>query len=163
MRGRRFGIDWGEAIVPGIALVFGVAFFLQTTDAPLDALFWPLITAAAVLAFWLFTVKAFVFRHPSRQTDRPAWPATPSPAFGRSAGRVVLILTASVAYLLLIPHLGFSVTNFVFMVAVFRGLGSRRWVLNLVVAAGIALFLHLALVALMKLELPQLVIGGLAL
>jgi hypothetical protein len=63
--------------------------------------------------------------------------------------------------LLLISHLGFTLTNFTFMLVVFRGLGGRRWGQNLAVAAGIAIFLHLALVVLMKQELPRLTIGGL--
>ena len=162
MRGRKFNIDWGEALIPAIVLSFGIAFFLQTVDAPLDALFWPLITAAAVLVFWLFTVKAFAIRHRAEKTDQSPPPAKLFSPPDRTTGRVGLILASSIGYLLLIPYLGFTLTNFFFMLVVFRSLGSRRWLQNLAVAFGIALFLHVALVVLMKQELPQLVIGGLA-
>ena len=160
MNDRRRHIDWEQAIVPAITLAFGAAFFFQTTDAPLDALFWPLATAGTVLAFWLAIVRKFVLVRRREVSAPPAAAAAP-PA--RTIRRIALILSASVGYLLVIAHLGFTLTNFAFMLVVFRGLGSRRWAQNLAVAAGIALFLHVALVVLMKQELPRLAIGGLTL
>ena len=161
MRDRRRHIDWGETIIPAMALSFVLAFFLQTADGPLDALLWPLFTAGVVLIFLFFIVKQFVLARRAEKSIPAAPEGPPLSLAERSTRRVGLILSASVGYLLLIPHLGFTLTNFAFMLVVFRSLGSRRWGQNLAVAAGVALFLHVALVLLMKQELPRLTIGGL--
>ncbi|MFH1982598.1 MAG: tripartite tricarboxylate transporter TctB family protein [Pseudomonadota bacterium] len=160
MKERKIHIDWAEAIVPGIALFFGVAFFYQTTDAPKDALFWPLITAGTTLVLWFLALKRFVVQRRCEDTGPSPLAATPAVTSYRTKARIALILSAAVGYLVLIPFLGFSVTNFLFMLVVFRGLGSRRWGQNMAVAAGIAIFLHVALVVLMMQELPRLVIGS---
>lgn len=159
MQKRGFGMDLGEAVVPVITLVFGAAFFIQTTDAPMDALFWPLITAAITGGFLLAIIHSFVLKRPDQKTGAPA-PGRFSVS-NLLKGRVALILYASVGYLLLIPYLGFTLTNFVFMLVVFRSLGSKKWGQNLAVGAGISLFLYLALVVLMKQELPTLAVGNL--
>lgn len=163
MNHRSVKIDWGEAIIPAIAMLFGIAFFWQTMDAPKDALFWPFITAGVTLVFWFFAVRRFVVHRRSKMTTGSEPAATPSLPTVRTRGRIALILSTTIGYLLVIPHLGFLLTNFVFMLVVFRGLGSRRWRQNLAVAAGIAILLHVALVVLMKQELPRLSIGGLTL
>ncbi len=46
------------------------------------------------------------------------------------------------------------------MILIFRLLGSKKWVQNIVVALVITLFLHLALVIFLKMSLPQLSIGN---
>jgi len=151
-------IDLGEAIVPGLGLLFGGAYFLQTTDAPADALYWPILTALVAGPLWLAVVLSFVWvrREESRPRPRLGWLWGP----GR---RVSFILAASIGYLLVIPWLGFSLTNFVFMLAVFRGLGGRKRWTNTAVALGITVFLHVALVVLMKQSLPQLELGWISL
>jgi hypothetical protein len=149
-------IDLGEAVVPAIGLVFGVSFFLQTRDAPTDAMQWPYLTAAAVLLLWLPILIKFVLKKETSSGKLSfSW-------IWRDGRRAVFIFCASVVYLILMPHLGFSLSNFFLLLIVFRGLGGQSWIRNVSVAMGIALFLHLALVVFMQLSIPQLTIGGIS-
>ena len=148
-------INWGEAVVPGIGLLFGIAYFIQVTDASWVALYWPVLIAAISGLLWLMIVLSFVFSK-GEQARRDQF----SLSWLREKGRKVsLIFLASIGYLLVIPYLGFSFTNFSFMILVFRCLGSKKWAQNLVVALVITLFLHFALIVFMKMSLPQLTIG----
>ncbi len=149
-------INWGEALVPGIGLLFGIAYFIQVTDASWVALYWPVLIAAMSGLLWLMIVLSFVF-----SKGEQARSGHFSLSWLREKGRKVsLIFMASIGYLLVIPYLGFSITNFCFMILVFRSLGSKKWVQNLVVALVITVFLHFALVVFMKMSLPQLTIGS---
>ena len=145
----------GEAVVPGIAVAFGISYFIQTADAPEVALFWPAVTATvAGLLLLVVCVQAFLKR-PSAAVDSKQ----PQEKQGRIF-RPALILAGPLGYLFMLPYLGFSLANFIFMLCLFRGLGSAKWGRNLLVAAVIAAFLHLALIVFMKLSLPRLVVGG---
>jgi hypothetical protein len=148
-------INWGEAVVPGIGLLFGIAYFLQVTDASWVALYWPVLIAAISGFLWLVIVLSFVFSK-GEQVRRDRFSLSWIWEKGR---KVSLIFLASIGYLLVIPYLGFSLTNFCFMILVFRSLGSRKWAQNLVVALVITVFLHVALIVFMKMSLPQLSIG----
>ena len=150
------GIDWGEAVVPAIGLLFGVSFFLQTGDAPEDAMQWPYLTAAAASLLWV----PIVFKFVRSRVTRPE--KIPIERLWRNNRRVVFIFCAPVGYLLLMPYIGFTIANFFLLLIVFRGLGGKRWIRNISVAFVIALFLHLALVVFMQLSLPQLTIGPFA-
>jgi hypothetical protein len=148
-------INWGEAVVPGVGLLFGIAYFLQVTDASWVALYWPVLIAAISGILWLMIVLSFVVSK-GEQVQRDRF----SLSWVREKGRKVsLIFLASIGYLVVIPYLGFSLTNFCFMILVFRCLGSRKWAQNLVVALVITVFLHFALIVFMKMSLPQLSIG----
>jgi hypothetical protein len=148
-------INWGETIIPALTLLFGIAYFLQTLDAPKIAIYWPIIIAAVVGILWLSVLVQFVFVK-KELSDRPR----PSLLIilGESR-RPFLILFGSIGYLLFVPWLGFSLSSFCFMLILFRGLGSHKWILNLSVALGITVFLHVALIIFMKLSLPQLNLG----
>jgi len=148
-------INWGETTVPLLALVFGIAYFLQTRDAPAIALYWPIIIAVVAGLLWIAVVVQFIFlkRDVTRQSR------TNLSEVINNSKRPGLILFGSVGYLLAVPWLGFSLSNFFFMLIIFRGLGSRRLLQNIIVAAGITAFLHIALISLMKMSLPQLNLG----
>lgn len=149
-------IDYGEAVVPVIGLVFGISFFLQTGDAPADAMQWPYLTAGTALLLWLPILFKFVLKRetPSGRIQI-SW-------FWRDGRRVVFILCAPLVYLLLMPHLGFSLSNFLLLLMVFRGLGGKSWIRNVSVAVVISLLLHLALIVFMQLSIPRLTVGGIS-
>lgn len=146
-------VNRGELVVPGIALVFTAAFFWQTYAGPRKALYWPIIVAVVFGLFWVLAVAKFIFAQPVAPVEKK------SGGLQARYGRAFLIGGGSIVYVILVPYLGFTISSFLFMLAVFRGLGSRRWVMNILVGAGIAAFLHVALIVLMKMTLPQLHLG----
>ena len=156
MAASRRAVNWGEAIVPGIALLFGAAFFFQTYAGPSKALYWPIIVAVVFGVFWLLAVIKFLFMTPTE-------PAAPddkkSGGIVARYGRSLLIGGGALVYVILVPYLGFTVGSFLFMLAIFRGLGSRKWLTNILVSIGITAFLHVALIVLMKMSLPQIQLG----
>lgn len=155
MSKQRRTINWGEAVVPGVGLLFGIAYFIQVTDASWVALYWPVLIAAVSGLLWIVIVLSFVFSK-GEQARRGQFSLSWLWGEGR---KVSMIFLASIGYLLVLPYLGFSLTNFCFMIVVFRSLGSRKWIQNIVVALVITLFLHVALIVFMKMSLPQLSMG----
>lgn len=155
---RKYKVNWGEAIVPGIALAFGMAFFLQTRDAPPAVMYWPVIAAVLTGILGILIIFRFVVG-----TTREAVAVAPKgmAAKMREAKKPGVVFLCSTAYLAALPYVGFSICNILFMLAVFRGLGGRKWVLNIFVALGLTIFLHLILIVLMKMNMPRLDIGWL--
>ncbi len=149
-------IDWGEAVVPGIGLLFCLAYYIQTWNAPRSAMFWPIMVSVVAGLFWVLVVVKFLFvrRPTASESQQLTWPG-----FKKRYGRLLLIGLGAIGYVTAVPYIGFSISNFIFMQVIFRGLGSRRWATNVAVALGITLFLHVALIVLMKLSLPQLTLG----
>jgi hypothetical protein len=152
---RKKSINWGESIVPLLALAFGAAYFFQTRDAPIVALYWPIIIGIVAGSLWIAVVVKFAFfkKDVTRQTR-----GNLSDIIAKSH-RTAIVLVCSAGYLIAVPWLGFSLSNFIFMLVLFRCLGSQRWLQNCAVALGIAVFLHVALITFMKLSLPQLNLG----
>jgi hypothetical protein len=148
-------IRWNETIVPGIALLFVIAYFVQTRDAPAIAIYWPVITAVGGGILW----GAILLRYVLLKRDTSPRNLPVERIFIQEMGRPGIVLVSSIVYLIAVPRLGFSVSNFVFMLLLFRGLGSLQWAKNFQVAIGITVFLHLALIMFMKLTLPQLNLG----
>ncbi len=148
-------INWGETVVPGIGLLFAIAYFIQVTDASWVAIYWPALIASVVGVLWIMILFSFAFPK-AEQADRRRFSLS---WLWRKGRKVSMTFLASIGYLLVLPYLGFSLTNFCFMILVFRSLGSKRWIQNIVVALIITLFLYFALVVFMKMSLPQFTIG----
>lgn len=141
-----------EAIVPGIALLFGIAYFLQTTDAPWVAIKWPYALAALTFVLWLGVVACYLF------TRRDAASAEAKAAGSRM--KAVIILVAPLVYIASMPWLGFALSSLIFLTLLFRALDGRSWVINLSVAFVITAFLYVAMILLMQMSLPRLEIGS---
>lgn len=148
-------INWGETVIPALSLLFGIAYFLQTSDAPKIAIYWPVIIAGLVVILWLSVLIKYVFVA-EKPPERPKLRLS---KINNASRRPLLILIGPMGYLLFLPWLGFSLSNFCFMLIIFRGLGSRKWLQNLLVAIGITLFLHFALIVFMGLSFPRLSLG----
>ena len=148
-------VNWGETVVPGIGLLFAIAYFIQVTDASWVAIYWPVLIAGVLGVLWLVIVFSFILPQ-AEQADRKRFSLSWLWGEGR---KVSIIFLASIAYLLVLPYFGFSLNNFCFMILIFRSLGSKKWIQNIVVALVITLFLHFGLVVFMKMSLPRLTIG----
>lgn len=147
----------GEAIIPVITIGFGISYFIQTADAPKGTLFWPAATASLAGLLLIVIVLKFIIKQP-----KTIEPELSEKEISHSIIRPALILIGPLCYLFVLPFLGFTLANFIFMLVLFRCLGSINWIRNLIVASVIASFLHLALILFMKLSLPRLVLGGTA-
>lgn len=145
----------GEAIIPGITIGFGISYFIQTVDAPNGTLFWPAATATLTGLFLIVIVLKFIIKQPKTTNLELS-----EKEISHSIIRPALILIGPLCYLFALPFLGFTLGSFIFMLFLFRGLGSTNWIRNFIVAAAIASFLHLALIFFMKLSLPRLVLEG---
>lgn len=150
-------VNWGEAVVPGLALCFAMAYLYQTWDGPPGALYWPMGVAGVLAVLWIMVIVMFVVERNNGDKEGFDWAAV-KPKIARPA----MILLGPAAYLAVIPFTGFSIGSFLFLLLLFRGLGGRSWVVGIAVGAGVTLFLHVTLIVLMNLSLPRLSIGGLA-
>lgn len=141
----------GEAIIPGISLIFGIWYFIQTRDASLTAIKWPYIIAALSGILWLGVVFFFVFT--SRET------VSVEPLQKNGMSKIILIFLAPVIYIWIMPYIGFGIASFLFLMILFRLLGGRSWIRNGGAALSITLFLYVSMILLMKMSLPRLIIG----
>lgn len=142
----------GEAIIPGLALAFAIAYFIQTMDASMVAIRWPYMIAGLTGVLWLCVVAFFLFDDPdSRPKSKPN---------SGDAWKVAIILLAPLAYIASMSFIGFGISSFVFLNVLFRLLGGTSWIRNLLIAFAITTFLYVSMVVLMKMSLPRLVIGS---
>lgn len=147
---KRFNLE--EAIIPGISLVFGIAYFVQTSDASWVAIKWPYALAALTAVLWLGVVAVYVFSRPvgDKTSERKM-----------SGGfKPLIILAAPILYIVLMPYLGFALSSLLFLTLLFRSLGGRSWVRNFLIALTITAFLYVAMILLMQMSLPRLEIGS---
>ena len=147
----RMRINWGEAVIPILTLLFGLAFLLQTIDAPKVAIFWPAIVGSLTCVLWLAVVVKFVIL---KETISENGKKVDAKQIVKDFKRPGLVLFGSLGYLFALPWLGFTLSNFVFLLIIFRGLGSKKWLNNVLTALGIAIFLHISLIVIMQLSLP---------
>ncbi|MCD6471616.1 tripartite tricarboxylate transporter TctB family protein [Candidatus Aerophobetes bacterium] len=148
-------INWGEAIVPGIGLAFIVAYFIQVINLPWIAVYWPVLIAVIMGSLWIMILFLFVFSRVD-QANRRKFSISWFWGKGRKMG---LVLSAFIGYLLALPYLGFSISNLCLLILLFRGLGSKKWMQNIVTAFITVFLLHIALIVFLKMSLPQLSIG----
>lgn len=142
----------GEAIIPAVSLAFGAAYFLQTQDASMVAIRWPYIIAIIAALLWLGVVIFYLFdNRPKTEKKSVSWSEISKP---------ILIFCAPIVYIATMPYIGFALGSLLFLMILFRILGSLSWARNLIVALSITSFLYVSMVILMKMALPRLAIGS---
>ena len=62
-----------EAVIPGIALLFAAAYFIQTTDGPAEVMRWPIVTAVVSLIFVVAILAKFLFSASSDGTGKSSF------------------------------------------------------------------------------------------
>lgn len=156
MQESKKGFNPQESIVPGIALLFGIAYFVQTTDAPWIAIKWPYALAGLTAVFWLAVVGVYVFSRPAGPTDQKTSPAEKL----ATKKKPLIILIAPVIYIFSMQYIGFALSSLIFLSLLFRALDGRSWWRNILIAFGITAFLYVAMILLMQMALPRLEIGS---
>lgn len=138
--------------IPGLALLFALAFLYQTRDASMTVMRWPFMMLTITGILWLGVVGRYVFFDGDKER-------TPLPRLSQYL-LPALMVVVPVLYLVLMPYLGFAVSTFLFLPTMFRLLGSRSWKANLVIAVVLTVVLQLAMIVLLHMELPRLEIGS---
>jgi len=152
MNRKKVQFQIGEALIPGLALLFVLAFLIQTRGASMTVMRWPYMMLAITAIFWLGIVARYVFFGAGEEQK---------PAFDPKQLLVpALMIVAPVIYLVAMPYLGFAVSTFLFLPTLFRLLGSRSWKANLVTALIMTVVLQLSMIMLLKMNLPRLEIGS---
>lgn len=140
-----------EAIIPGIALLFAIAYFVQTSDAAWAVIKWPIALAIVTGIFWLSIVAVYVFSKSTANEEKKP----PSKKF-----KPFVILVAPLVYVAIMPYIGFALSSLLFLSILFRCLDGKSWVRNIIIASMITTFLYVAMIVLMKMALPRLEIGS---
>jgi multisubunit Na+/H+ antiporter MnhB subunit len=136
----------GEAIVPGLALIFAIAYFVQTSDAPLIAMKWPYMIALLVAFFWVAVVVFFIFKKNENEENAKSLSVDK---------KQIVIFAVPVLYIFAMNYLGFAIASLIFLTSLFRILGSTNWVKNIIIAFVITGVLFTALVVLMQMSFPE--------
>ncbi len=143
-------INPAEAVIPALTLLFAAAYLIQTADAPPIAIKWPYIVISATAVLWLGILVGYVFK-----------PVVSQPGLSMSkAGKPILMIVAPLCFLVSMPFLGFSLSCFLFLLILFKLLGSKSWLHAIGTALLISAFLHLALIVFMNMSLPRLELGS---
>lgn len=140
-----------EAIVPGIALLFGIAYFVQTADASWVAIKWAYGLGALTGLFLLGIIFTYVFSTPVSEGKKDA---------SANKYKPLIILIAPLLYIASMPYLGFGLSSFLFLTLLFRWLGGESWLRNTIIAFTITAVLYVAMILLMQMSLPRLEIGS---
>lgn len=142
----------GEAIIPGLTLAFGIAYFAQTRDASMVAMKWPYIIASLTGVLLLAVVALFLFKV---DEEKPK-----SKDSDTSKAKILLMLVAPIIYIATMDYIGFGIGSFLFLAILFRILGSTSMVKNGLISISITAFLYISMIVLMKMSLPRLIIGS---
>lgn len=151
-------LNWGELLIPSIVLIFGVAFITQTLAGPINAMRWPYVIVS--LTTLLLALVLWKFSHSNTSTDTDSHvdsDATDKPWQRYSKDLIILIIP--IIYIFIMQYIGFALASVMFLTLMFRLLGSRSWLITLVIAILMTTILYIAMIVLMQMPLPQLSIG----
>ena len=123
-----------EWILNFVLLLFGIVIIIESMHLGLGSLRRP---GAGFLPFYigalLSVVAFFSFIKNVRTAKRDRWNVNEK-FFGGSALNVAAITVAAVIYVIIFPWLGFVLSTFLLLVALFKFAGIRKWVYNLLAA-----------------------------
>ena len=139
-----------EAVIPGIALLFAAAYFIQTTDGPAEVMRWPIVTAVVSLIFVVAILAKFLFSASSDGTGKSSF-SVPQ--------KSMLILVGPLLYTISMPYIGFALSSVLFLNLMFRILGSTSWGKNIAISLLLSGGLYFVMVSLMEMDLPRLNLG----
>jgi hypothetical protein len=152
MTQKRLKFPLGETLVPGLALLFVLAYLIQTKGASLTVMRWPYMILAITALLWLGVIGRYVLKGFTEENQE---------AFNlRQLLIPALMVVVPSLYLLAMPYLGFALSTLIFLLILFRLLGSCNGKVNFSIALIMTLALHFALIILLHMALPRLEIGS---
>ncbi len=143
-----------DRISGGVVICLATAILWQARSLPLGKIsapgpgFFPTVIAMVLLVLALLLILTGAGKKEKTIfTDK------------RAAGRVLLVFLFLVAYILLLEYLGFAVTSFLFMAALFITVTQRKWYSALLWSFAATGFAYVLFEILLKSNLPKGVLG----
>lgn len=144
-----------ELIIPILFLLFSLIYLAQVWQEAYIVVLWPFIVMALLLGSIIFLlIKLFV-----EQTEPKAKPKKmlANIILWLSDNRKPLfIVLFTILYLSFLPYLGFSLSNFLYLMVLFWVLGTHQFLSNISLAAAISAILHLIMIEFLQMTIPRL-------
>lgn len=136
-------VDKGELLVPGMMILFLLAYHGQTHALSSEVLLWPRIVTFFLVVF----MGALLLQIRGKEKK---------PSSGGGLKKPVALFAITLVYLGSMPFLGYTLGSFLFLLVTMVFLGTRRKRAFLI-ALVLSLLLHGVMISLMDLPLPRLV------
>ena len=140
------------AVVGILFCIGGIHYGLRRSGIPGPG-FLPFVTGLILVALSLILLISRLLR----KRDEADSAGEPMPR-GQALTRILKALGALCLYVLILEHLGFMLTTFLFMVLVLR-LEPRRWIFIIPAAIGTTAFFFFLFKVLLKVPLPPGILG----
>jgi putative tricarboxylic transport membrane protein len=140
------------AVVGILFCIGGIHYGLRRSGIPGPG-FLPFVTGLILVALSLILLISRLLR----KRDEADSAGEPMPS-GQALTRILKALGALCLYVLILEHLGFMLTTFLFMVLVLR-LEPRRWIFIIPAAIGTTVFFFFLFKVLLKVPLPPGILG----
>ncbi len=142
-----------EWIINAAMFVIGVVFLIESLRLGLGSIrrpgpgLLPLYTGVALSLVASFSlIRCFLAAKGEKDKEK---------FFGQSVGNVVIILIGLVAYVFLLPWLGYLISTFMLLMFLFRAGGFRKWGLILLLAFVATSATHLVFSSWLNLRFPK--------
>ncbi len=154
---------WGEAVIPGLIVVYMIAYLVQTYDLPYDAILYPfLLLGLLTVLLGVFAVQQWMLRRDAPPDAAAADDATPAQPVGailsgflRNNSKAIGVVVFTFLFPQVVAHLGFFFTAALYLSALFWLFGTLRGVLIVPVALALSLFLTWLLLEVVVLNFPR--------
>jgi hypothetical protein len=150
MAGKEWMINAAMFLIGVVFLIESLRLGLGSFRRPGPGLL-PLYTGVALALVASFSLIRCLFA-PRGEKDKEKF-------FGQSIGNVVIILVGLVAYVFLLPWLGYIVSTFMLLMFLFRAGGFRKWGLILLLAFLATAATHLVFSSWLNLRFPKGIFG----
>lgn len=137
---------------PMIVFIFTVVFYFSSRGLREESVMYPHIIMWLIGIFLVINISITVWQW-SRKVKAKADPEA-NPIWVDKFTKGLVTFLATIAYILIMPRVGFSVTTLAYMLGVTYYLGARRWH-TIVVVGVIFVLLYGAFILWLRVPLPQ--------
>lgn len=144
-----------ELFVPIIVVLCSLLYVVQVWGFPLVVVLWPYI----VMAFLIICTAVVVVEGMAGDWLRETGKHVSGEGFSallRKGMKPLIITGVTVIYLAVIEYLGFTLSNFLYLLVLLRALGNRRIWFIIVISLAIVLILHLVMNSFLQMPIPRL-------
>ncbi len=157
---------WGEAVVPGVIVLYVITYLVQTYDLPFRTILFPYMVMGLLVSFLLvFAVQQAIrnsksareekaeARAPGVQLSLPSWAHAVS--FCRTNYKALTVIILTFLFPHVIKSLGFFITATLYLAALFWVFDTMRRAYMLPATVVIVAFLTWLLLEVLSLALPR--------